>query len=107
MGISTKEIEGVTEVIIKTGRKEIRIEGPSVSTIAVQGQVMYQVAGGQVNEIEKVAEPPAPPTITDEDVRLVATQANVSVDDARKALEGSAGDLAKAIILLKGEKRST
>jgi len=37
---------------------------------------------------------------TEEDVQLVATQANVSEDDAREALRTAGGNLAKAIIAL-------
>lgn len=36
--------------------------------------------------------------ITNEDVNLVATQAKVSLETARRALEKSNGDLAKAIL---------
>jgi len=36
----------------------------------------------------------------EEDVRLVADQTGKSLEEARKALEESGGDLAKAILLL-------
>jgi len=38
--------------------------------------------------------------ITEEDVQLVAQQANVSVEKARAALEQTKGDLTQAILLL-------
>ena len=51
-------------------------------------------------------EPPTPPlpipgpVIPEEDVELVATQANVSKEEARKALEECNGEPAEAIIKL-------
>jgi nascent polypeptide-associated complex subunit alpha len=38
--------------------------------------------------------------LLEEDVKLVAQQANVSIDLARNALESTKGDLAQAILLL-------
>ncbi len=43
-------------------------------------------------------------SIPEEDVQLVATQANVSPDQARAALEQTKGDLAQAILLLSQTK---
>ncbi|MEJ2272839.1 MAG: NagC family transcriptional regulator, partial [Candidatus Bathyarchaeota archaeon] len=40
------------------------------------------------------------PAIAEEDVQLVADQTGKSLEDARRALESSDGDLAKAILLL-------
>jgi len=42
--------------------------------------------------------------IPEEDVQLVATQANVSQEQARAALEQTNGDLAQAILLLSQAK---
>jgi nascent polypeptide-associated complex subunit alpha len=39
--------------------------------------------------------------IPESDIELVAQQANVTAEEARKALENSEGDLAKAIVSLK------
>ena len=39
-------------------------------------------------------------TIPEEDVRLVADQTGKSVEEAKRALEETEGDLAKAILLL-------
>jgi len=52
--------------------------------------------GGEVSE--KALE--GKPTIPEEDVQLVAQQANVSLERARAALEETGGDLAQAILLL-------
>jgi nascent polypeptide-associated complex subunit alpha len=98
MGLNMEQIENVEEVIIKTSSKEIHVKEPEVSVIEAQGQKMFQVAGGQITE--KAAERKTGITIGEEDVRLVADQTGRSLEDARKALEESGGDLAKAILLL-------
>jgi nascent polypeptide-associated complex subunit alpha len=97
MGLNMNAVEDVDEVIIRTSSKEIVIKKPEVSIIEVQGQKMFQIAGGQI--AEKAPEPKAA-TIAEEDVRLVADQTGKSPEEARKALEESGGDLAKAILLL-------
>jgi len=97
MGLNMNAVEDVEEVIIRTGSKEIIIKEPEVSILEVQGQKMFQVAGGQITE--KAAERKAT-MIGEEDVRLVADQTGKSLEEARKALEESGGDLAKAILLL-------
>jgi len=97
MGMNMDAVEDVQEVVIKTPIKEIVIEKPEVAILQVQGQRIYQVAGGKVSE--KAPERKAS-AVSEEDVRLVADQTGKSVDDARKALEESGGDLAKAILLL-------
>jgi nascent polypeptide-associated complex subunit alpha len=68
-----------------------------VAILQVQGQKIFQVAGGKVSE--KAPERKVP-TVPEEDVRLVADQTGKSIEEARKALEESGGDLAKAILLL-------
>ena len=95
MGLSMNPID-VQEVILRTKDKEITIEGPEVAVLEMQGQRIYQVTGGEITEkaIEKRV------TIPEEDVQLVAQQANVSPDQARAALEQTTGDLAQAILLL-------
>jgi nascent polypeptide-associated complex subunit alpha len=97
MGMNMDTVEDVKEVVIKTPSKEIVIEEPEVAILQVQGQKIYQIAGGKVSE--RVPERKAP-TVPEEDVRLVADQTGKSVEEARKALEESQGDLAKAILLL-------
>lgn len=96
MGMSMTAIEDVKEVAIKTLDKEIVITEPEVAVLTVQGQKIYQVTGGKVTE--KTVERKL--IIPEEDVRLVADQTGKSLEEARKALEESQGDLAKAILLL-------
>ena len=97
MGMRVEEITNVNQVIIKTSTKEIVIDDPSVSLTHMQGQDIYQVMGGKVSEQGATSEETAVP---EEDVLMVAQQAKVDLETARKALEETEGDLAQAIILL-------
>jgi len=97
MGMNMNAVEDVQQVVIKTGSKEIVIEGPEVAILEVQGQKIFQVTGGKITEraLERKAA-----AISEEDARLVADQTGKSLEEAKKALEESGGDLAKAILLL-------
>lgn len=97
MGLNMDAMPDVEQVIIKTSNKEIVIEEPEVALLEMQGQKIFQVTGGKITE--KAAERKAQ-AVAEEDVRLVADQTGKSVEEARKALEESQGDLAKAILLL-------
>jgi nascent polypeptide-associated complex subunit alpha len=97
MGLNMNAITDVQQVTIKTSSKEITIEEPEVAMLEMQGQKIFQVTGGKITE--KAAEH-KPPSVAEEDVRLVADQTGKSVEEARKALEECQGDLAKAILLL-------
>lgn len=97
MGMNMNAVEDVKQVVIKTGSKEIVIEGPEVAILEVQGQKIFQVTGGKITE--KALERKAA-AISEEDARLVADQTGKSLEEAKKALEESGGDLAKAILLL-------
>ena len=108
MGMNMNELSDIKRVILQGDNKEIVIEGPQVTSINVQGTKMYQVAGGQETErkagtapaVEAAAVEEEPLVLPEEDILLVAQQANVSMDKARAALENSDGDLAQAIIKL-------
>ena len=95
MGMKMEDLNGVTEVIIRFEDKELIIDNPSVSRMDVMGQETYQIEG-QSREVELEYEVEIP----DEDVEMVANQANVSEDAAREALEECKGDLAEAIMKL-------
>ena len=99
MGVNLEELPGVTEVSIKTNDKIIKIENPAVSLIKMQGQNMFQVSGGAITEEESKVE------LNENDVKLVAEQTKKSITESRIALQESEGDLAKAILKLKGEKK--
>jgi nascent polypeptide-associated complex subunit alpha len=99
MGMNMEGVDDVEEVIIRTPSKEIVIEAPEVAIVNVQGQKIFQVAGGKVSERAPERKAQAP-TLSEEDVQLVAGQTGKSPEKAREALEECGGDLAKAILLL-------
>ncbi|MFH1789142.1 MAG: nascent polypeptide-associated complex protein [Candidatus Altiarchaeota archaeon] len=95
MGIKMDEIDA-EEVIIRCVDKNIIIDKPQVVKTIVSGQEMYQVTGkASVDEVEASVD------IGEDDVLMVAEQAGVSEEKARKALEDAGGDLAEAIMNLK------
>ena len=93
LGMNVESIDAV-EVIIKCDTKELIIRNPVVQKIRIQGIESFQIQG-EVEEKPLLA-------IKDEDVELVAQQANVSMEEARKALEECDGDIAEAIMRLRG-----
>lgn len=99
MGMKMDEIPDVSSVIIRTANKDIVIDEPSVTAINIQGQTMYQIAGGRISEEQP--KPSAPSVVTEEDVQLVSQQTGKQPEEARKALLDAGGDLAKAILTLK------
>jgi len=103
MGMDMKEIANVRQVVIKTADKQIVVDDPTVTTITMQGQTMFQVAGGTVKEEAHREEVEQALPISEDDVKLVAEQAGVSAEEARKALIESGGDLAQAILALKAK----
>jgi nascent polypeptide-associated complex subunit alpha len=105
MGMKIDEIEGVTEVLIRTATREIIIKEPVVTSVVVQGQRMYQITGGSAHERTPSAEA-AQPEVPEEDVNLVVTQTGKTVDDAKVALKESGGDLAEAILRLKQKNQA-
>ena len=105
MGMKVNEVPAVSQVIIKTAAKDIVIEEPSVTLVTVQGQAMYQIAGGRISEA-MAQEAPIQNTPPELDVQLVAQQTGKPLEEARKALTEAKGDLAKAILILKGNQTS-
>lgn len=96
MGLNMEAVPDVEQVIIKTGSKEIIIEEPEVAIMEMQGQKIFQITGGKINETTTEQGL----TVPEEDVRLVADQTSKSLEEAKKALQECEGDLAKAILLL-------
>jgi nascent polypeptide-associated complex subunit alpha len=98
-GLSIEQLEGVESVIIKFRDKEMIVKNPQVTSMKVGEQMIFQVAG-EVEEKALTVEEEL--SISEEDVQLVASQAGVSLEEARKALKATKGDLARAILYLKG-----
>ncbi|MCD6484679.1 MAG: nascent polypeptide-associated complex protein [Candidatus Odinarchaeota archaeon] len=101
MGLNMNELSDVTEVIIRLTDKELVLEKPQVIKMSVGGQDVFQITG--IVEERELASEESSVTIelSEEDIQLVASQANVSLEEARAALEQTNGDLAQAIMLLK------
>ncbi|MEM0217219.1 MAG: nascent polypeptide-associated complex protein [Candidatus Nezhaarchaeales archaeon] len=96
-GLSIEQVEGVESVVFRLRDKEIVVRNPQVTSMRVGNQTIFQVAG-EVEEKSLVEEV----SISEEDIQLVASQAGVSLEEARKALKATKGDLARAILYLKG-----
>jgi len=95
MGVEAEELEGVTEVIIRLSDKELVLENADVTVITVGDSKTYQIKGESVEK----------PSLSEEDIKLVAQQSGVSEEMARNALLESKGDLAGAILQLAGSKQ--
>jgi len=112
MGIDVSDIDDVKQVIIRTATKEIVFNDAQVTVMDARGMKSYQVVGTPeerlIQEKPIGAQAPeaaaGPVEIPEADIMLVASQANVSKDVAKKALEDAKGDLAEAIVKLSGGK---
>ena len=98
MGMNMGEMPDVQEVIFRTSDKEIVVENAQVAVLDMGGQKIFQVTG-EVNE-RALETQETKVTVPEEDAQLVADQTGKSMEDAKRALEASDGDLAKAILLL-------
>ena len=96
---STEDIDA-TEVIIRTKDKEIYFSNPSVTSMNMMGQESYQIVGEPQERGLGGGEETA--SIPEEDIELVASQAGVSNEEAKEALEECGGEPAEAIIKLMG-----
>jgi len=90
MGIKNQEIEA-KRVIIEQEDGRIIIENPQVTKISMQGQESFQITGDIREEQAGISE---------DDIKQVMEQAQVSKEKAKEALEDSDGDLAEAILAL-------
>ncbi|MGB9718674.1 MAG: nascent polypeptide-associated complex protein [Thermoproteota archaeon] len=96
LGIRLEELQGVRSVVIETDSERIVFDSPTVTKMVGGAQEIYQVIGESVVE-KKEKEEYVP---LEEDVLLVAKQTGRSVEEARKALITTEGDIAQAIVLL-------
>ncbi|MDX1797779.1 MAG: nascent polypeptide-associated complex protein [Candidatus Lokiarchaeia archaeon] len=114
-GIDMDQIDA-TRVIIEGPEKTLIIEQPEVFLMKQAGQEMYQVigqgeevspeeliieTGGTSDELTQIEETEMKATITENDIMLVATQANVDKQEAETILKEYNGDIAKAILYFK------
>ncbi len=95
MGIQQQDIDA-EEVIIRLADRDIVISNPQVAKVNMMGQETYQVVGTAQERPKD-----STPDISDDDVKTVMEQAEVTEDEARKAIADAKGDLAEAILGLK------
>lgn len=98
MGIKSSEVSA-QRVVIEGQESDIIIEQPQIMMIEAQGTRSFQISGN-VSERHKQTEKIE---ISEDDVRMVKEQSGVNDDEAvRAALEATNGNIAEAILKLKG-----
>ncbi|MFH1440014.1 MAG: nascent polypeptide-associated complex protein [Candidatus Woesearchaeota archaeon] len=102
MGVKEETLE-VSEVIMKVvgSDKDLVFENPEVSIIDMMGQTTYQVIGEPIIK-DRIVD--TTPDINEEDINTVVEQTNCTVEKAKEILEETNGDLAEAIMKIKGEE---
>lgn len=98
MGVELESLEGVEEVVIKHPSKHIVIRNPEVSIMKMGRQRIFQITGEVSEALVET------PEFDEEDVKIVAEQSGATLEEARRALKLTEGDLAKAILNLKSRK---
>jgi nascent polypeptide-associated complex subunit alpha len=93
LGMQVEQIDDVQKIVITTPKGSYIFDSAEVSAMTMQGQTTFQVIG--TPRFEESA-----PVIPEDDVKMVAEQAGVSLEKAREALIKSRGDIADAILSL-------
>ncbi|MFX0047361.1 MAG: nascent polypeptide-associated complex protein [Candidatus Hermodarchaeota archaeon] len=116
-GIDMEQINA-TRVIIESPESTLVIDQPEVVLMKQMGQEIYQVIGdaeeysvgevqigekAEADAVDVMDESEVKPVITENDIMLVAAQANVDKEEANAALIDTNGDIAKAILFLKNK----
>ncbi len=106
MGITIEELSALRVTIELAEGKVLEISEPqAVMVIRSRGQPPMLYVIGEPKEVEvKPAEAKEEAPFTEEDVALVAEQTGVSMEEARRALEETGGDIAEAILRLQEKK---
>lgn len=93
MGIKNEDIDATKVIIeLKEGGRFVIFE-PSVVQIEMNGEKTFQISG-KVHEEKDAGE---------DDIKMVQETAGCSREEAMNALRETGGDIAEAIIHLKGE----
>ena len=103
MGIEMEDVDDVEEVIIRTADKDIVFKDASVQKVTAQGSTSWQLTGTpheKPRHMTAAAPKPAVAKFTEDDVKLVMTQAKVTREAAVAALNQSGGETAEAIVKL-------
>jgi len=97
LGMSQEDVDA-KKVIIETLDKKYVFENPQVQKVSMQGQITFQVVGDfSIEDVDEKFE------VTDEDIEMVMKKAEVDAKKAEAALKKNDGDIAEAILELKGE----
>ncbi len=99
LGMQQVDIDA-DQVIIKSGDKTLVFNKPTVHKVTMQGQTTFQITGSYSQEEVQVEV-----SISEDDIKTVAEQANVSDEKAKEALEKTNGDIAEAIVNLSEEQQ--
>ncbi len=102
LGIATQaqELKATRVVIELEDGRRLVAENPQVMMLRLGGNILVNIMAPSFEEEKPVVEEVEKPKFTEEDVRLVAEQAGVSLEEARRALEETGGDIAEAILRL-------
>ncbi len=96
LGMKQQELDAV-EVVIRLKDKDIVITSPQVIKVNMMGQENFQISG-KIQERSRSTET----EINEDDIKTVMEQAKVDAKTAKEALKAAKGDIAEAIIELKG-----
>ena len=104
LGMKVEPVDNVSYVEIRKQDGEvIHITNPNVVKMNISGQTVFQVTGGEVEIVEEGEAEEV--ELSEEDISIVAQQAGVDEETARKALITVNGDLIKAIMMLKESQK--
>ncbi|MDP2666824.1 MAG: nascent polypeptide-associated complex protein [Candidatus Diapherotrites archaeon] len=101
MGITSEDLSAARVTIELDNGTKLVFDQPSVNCMEMKGQKTYTISGDA--HTEEGGSTSAPP-IPEDDIALVAQQANVSQEQAKDALEAHDGDMAAAIASLKKDE---
>lgn len=107
LGVTVEEINAVKVTVEVSDGSIMVFESPSAVVIMKQKDLppLLYVVG--TYRVERKGGEREPPMFTEDDVKLVAEQAGVSLEEARRALEETRGDIALAIVKLSQKKGVT
>lgn len=113
LGIEFEQVTNVKKASIELNDKIMVFENPEVFVIEFGSQKMFYIIPQNIREEPKTIQKPVemgPSTsitlVPEEDIHFVAEYLGVSLEKAREALIKAGGDIAKAIEIIKGEKKS-
>lgn len=97
MGIKQEELDA-SEVVIRLKDNDLVITHPQVTRINMSGQESFQISGAITVQPRTLKL-----EISEDDIKTVMEQASVDAKTAKEALKDANGDIAEAILALKGE----